>query len=85
MSDHSIVLENIELAFPRHRVGLKSVLRWVQRRMGKDATIDPFVALKNVNIKVKKGEILGIIGGDKGDCCAVPLLLATPACSDIMA
>ena len=62
MSDHSIVLENIELAFPRHRVGLKSVFRWVQRRMGKDATIDPFVALKNVNIKVKKGEILGIIG-----------------------
>ncbi len=62
MSDHSIVLENIELAFPRHRVGLKSFFRWVQRRMGKDATIDPFVALKNVNIKVKKGEILGIIG-----------------------
>lgn len=30
--------------------------------MGKDATIEPFVALKNVNIKVKKGEILGIIG-----------------------
>jgi ABC-type polysaccharide/polyol phosphate transport system ATPase subunit len=30
--------------------------------MGKDATIDPFVALKDVNIKVKKGEILGIIG-----------------------
>jgi len=62
MSDHSIVLENIELSFPRHRVGLKSVFRWVQRRMGKDATIEPFVALKNVNIKVKKGEILGIIG-----------------------
>ena len=62
MSDHSIVLENIELSFPRHRVGLKSVFRWVQRRMGKDATIEPFVALKDVNIKVKKGEILGIIG-----------------------
>lgn len=62
MSDHSIVMENIELSFPRHRVGLKSVFRWVQRRMGKDATIDPFVALKDVNIKVKKGEILGIIG-----------------------
>ncbi len=30
--------------------------------MGKDATIEPFVALKGVNIKVKKGEILGIIG-----------------------
>ena len=53
MSDHSIVLENIELSFPRHRVGLKSVFRWVHRRMGKDATIEPFVALKDVNIKVK--------------------------------
>ena len=62
MSEHSIVLENIQLAFPRHRVGLKSVFRWIQRRMGKDATIEPFVALKDVNIKVKKGEILGIIG-----------------------
>ena len=30
--------------------------------MGKDATIEPFVALKDVNIKVKKGEILGVIG-----------------------
>lgn len=62
MSDHSIVLEHIGLAFPRHRVGLKSVVRWLQRRMGKDATIEPFVALKDVNIKVKKGEILGVIG-----------------------
>ena len=62
MSDHSIVLEHIGLAFPRHRVGLKSVIRWMQRRMGKDATIEPFVALKDVNIKVKKGEILGVIG-----------------------
>ena len=62
MSDHSIVLEHIGLAFPRHRVGLKSVVRWMQRRMGKDATIKPFVALKDVNIKVKKGEILGVIG-----------------------
>ena len=62
MSDHSIVLEHIGLAFPRHRVGLKSVVRWMQRRMGKDATIEPFVALKDVNIKVKKGEILGVIG-----------------------
>ena len=62
MSDHSIVLENIELSFPRNRVGLKSVFRWVRRRMGKNATIEPFVALKDVNIKVKKGEILGIIG-----------------------
>ena len=62
MSDHSIVMENIELSFPRHRVGLKSIFRWMQRRMGKDATIEPFVALKDVNIKVKKGEILGIIG-----------------------
>ena len=54
MSDHSIVLENIELSFPRNRVGLKSVFRWVRRRMGKNATIEPFVALKDVNIKVKR-------------------------------
>lgn len=30
--------------------------------MGKDATVPPFVALKEVSIKVKKGEVLGIIG-----------------------
>ena len=62
MSEHSIVLNNIQLAFPRHRVGLKSILRWFQRRMGKATAIPPFVALDDVSIRVEKGEILGIIG-----------------------
>ena len=53
MSDHSIVLENIELSFltqggPQIRFPLGTTAD------EKDATIEPFVALKDVNIKVKR-------------------------------
>ena len=62
MSENSIVLDDIHLSFPRHRIGLKSILRWAKRRTGKDTTIPPFDALKGVSLSVKKGEILGVIG-----------------------
>ena len=62
MSDYTIVIKDIQLSFPRHRVGLKSVLRWVKRRFGDDVNIPPFVALNNVSAQAKRGEVLGIIG-----------------------
>ena len=62
MSENSIVLDDIYLSFPRHRIGLKSIIRWAKRRTGKDTTIPPFDALKGVSLSVKKGEILGVIG-----------------------
>jgi ABC-2 type transport system ATP-binding protein len=62
MKGNSIVLNDVHLSFPRNRIGVKSILRWLKRRTGKDATIPPFDALKGVSLSVKKGEILGVIG-----------------------
>jgi len=62
MSDLSLLMKNVDLSFPRHRIGIGSLFRWFKRRMGHDARIPPFEALKNVNLSISKGEVVGIIG-----------------------
>lgn len=62
MNDYTIFIKDIQLSFPRHRVGLKSVFRWFKRRFGENVDIPPFVALNNVSAQAKRGEVLGIIG-----------------------
>ena len=62
MSDLSLLIKNVDLSFPRHRIGIGSLFRWIKRRMGHDARIPPFEALKNVNLSISKGEVVGIIG-----------------------
>lgn len=62
MSDLSILIKNVDLSFPRHRIGIGSLLRWLKRRMGHDVRIPPFEALKKVNLSISKGEVVGIIG-----------------------
>jgi len=62
MSDLSLLMKNVDLSFQRHRIGIGSLFRWFKRRMGHDARIPPFEALKNVNLSISKGEVVGIIG-----------------------
>ena len=62
MSDISLLVNEVDLSFPRHRVGLGSIFRWVKRRMGYNARIPPFDALKKINISISRGEVIGIIG-----------------------
>ena len=62
MSELSLLIKNVDLSFPRHRIGIGSFFRWLKRRMGHDARILPFEALKNVDLSISKGEVVGIIG-----------------------
>ena len=62
MSDLSILLRDVDLSFPRHRIGIHSIFRWLKRRMGHDARITPFDALQKINLSISKGEVVGIIG-----------------------
>ncbi len=62
MNEHSLVLEDVRLSFPRHRIGLSSVFNWVKSLAGSPQKTPPFVALDGVSLQVKKGEVLGIIG-----------------------
>jgi ABC-2 type transport system ATP-binding protein len=62
MSDISLLIEDVNLSFPRNRIGLKSVLGWLTGFKFKSQNIEPFHALKNINLTISKGEVIGIIG-----------------------
>ena len=62
MSEVSLLIQGVDLSFPRHQVGLKSIIGWVKEKMGQDSRIRPYHALKNINLSIKKGEVVGIIG-----------------------
>jgi ABC-type polysaccharide/polyol phosphate transport system ATPase subunit len=53
-------LENIALHFPRQRGILRGILDLLRGKM--TAGKGKFTALKNVDLEVKKGEVLGVIG-----------------------
>lgn len=56
MSPNAVTLENVTLHFPKQRNALKMLVNLFRRRR------ERFTALKQVNLTVKKGEVLGIIG-----------------------
>jgi len=62
MSDISLLIEDVNLSFPRNRIGLKSILGWLTGFKFKSQNIEPFHALKNINLTISKGEVIGIIG-----------------------
>ena len=56
MSPNAVIIENVTLHFPKQRNALKMLVNLFRRRR------ERFTALKQVNLTVKKGEVLGIIG-----------------------
>ena len=56
MSEPSIQLEGISLHFPKQRNILSIVLDFFRKREHK------FTALENINLEIKQGEVVGIIG-----------------------
>ena len=56
MSPNAVTIENVTLHFPKQRNALKMLVNLFRRRR------ERFTALKQVNLTVKKGEVLGIIG-----------------------
>lgn len=56
MSPNAVEIDNVTLHFPKQRNALKMLVNLFRRRR------ERFTALKQVNLTVKKGEVLGIIG-----------------------
>ncbi|MEO2682075.1 ATP-binding cassette domain-containing protein, partial [Clostridium butyricum] len=60
----SIIIDNVSIRYIMgdfKDIGLKE---YVVRRLKRDYKINEFWAVKNVNFKLAKGELLGIIGGN---------------------
>ena len=56
MSPNAVEIDNVTLHFPKQRNALKLLVNLFRRKR------ERFTALKQVNLTVKKGEVLGIIG-----------------------
>lgn len=56
MSKNAVEISEVTLNFPKQRNAIKMILNILQRKK------ERFTALKNVNLQIKKGEVLGIIG-----------------------
>lgn len=56
MSPNAVEIDNVTLHFPKQRNALKMLANLFRRKR------ERFTALKQVNLTVKKGEVLGIIG-----------------------
>ena len=56
MTTNAVEMENVTLHFPKQRNALKLLINLFTRKKEK------FTALKNVNLQIKKGEVIGIIG-----------------------
>lgn len=56
MTANAVEMENVTLHFPKQRNALKLLINLFTRKKEK------FTALKNVNLQIKKGEVIGIIG-----------------------
>ena len=72
MNSTTIRLIDVGLSFPQHRVGLGSVLRWIKRSFGIDAKVEPFIALKQINLEIKRGEVIGILEETVAEKYATP-------------
>jgi ABC-type polysaccharide/polyol phosphate transport system ATPase subunit len=63
MTNTTILLEHVSLHFSRTRVTLGSVERSILRLIGLATRREPtFTALDDINLEVKKGEVLGLVG-----------------------
>jgi ABC-type polysaccharide/polyol phosphate transport system ATPase subunit len=56
MSESAIVLENVSLTFPRRKSLVKLVLGFFKKQESE------FTALDKINLVIKQGEIIGVIG-----------------------
>jgi ABC-type polysaccharide/polyol phosphate transport system ATPase subunit len=63
MSHTTVLLEHVTLRFSRTRVTLGSVERSILRLIGLATRREPtFTALDDINLEVKKGEVLALVG-----------------------
>ena len=56
MTTNAVEIENVTLHFPKQRNALKILINLLRRKK------DRFTALRNINLIVKRGEVLGVIG-----------------------
>lgn len=56
MSEYAVEIDNVTLHFPKQRNALGLILNFIRRKKVR------FTALRNVSLKIRKGEVIGIIG-----------------------
>ena len=56
MSENAVEIDNVTLHFPKQRNALGMILNFIRRKKVR------FTALRNVSLKIRKGEVIGIIG-----------------------
>lgn len=62
MNETVIKLEDVSMHFMKSTQKVDSLKEYFVRKIKKQITYDEFVALKNINLEIKKGEVVGFIG-----------------------
>ncbi|ETJ21702.1 O-antigen export system ATP-binding protein [human gut metagenome] len=62
MSDTVIKLENVGMYFVKSTQKVDSLKEYFVRRLKKQISYDEFRALNNINLEIKKGEVVGFVG-----------------------
>lgn len=62
MSDTVIKLENVGMHFIKSTQKVDSLKEYFVRKLKKQISYDEFIALNNINLEIKKGEVVGFVG-----------------------
>lgn len=62
MNETVIKLEDVSMHFIKSTQKVDSLKEYFVRKIKKQITYDEFVALKNINLEIKKGEVVGFVG-----------------------
>ena len=62
MKDIAIKLENVGMHFIKSTQKVDSFKEYVVKKLKRQITYEEFVALNNINLEIKKGEVVGFVG-----------------------
>lgn len=62
MEDIIIELQEVSIHFKKPRQKINSLKQYMIQKMKKQIVYDEFIALKDINLKIKKGEVVGFLG-----------------------
>lgn len=62
MDEFVIELENVGMHYRRKTQKIDSLKEYIIKKIKKQITYEEFIALNDINLKIKKGEVVGLVG-----------------------